>query len=486
MSATPNLLYIQSDNHTRQALGCYGHPNVISPNLDRLAARGVRFANAYSVSALCCPSRAGIATGRFPHQTGYWDNVIAYDGRVPSWMHRLRDAGHDVTAIGKLHYRSVDDDNGFTEEIIPMHLTGGSGQLSALLRWCGREPPMSAQRAVYLAETGVGTSEYQAYDEDITRHAVDWLRARVKRNAGPWALVVSYTSPHPPFRVPQHLLDLYPVDQMPLPRQFRDGERPMHPVLEALRASKNYVDMWNEHDLRRIAAGYFALITLLDEHIGTLLRALEEAGLLQTTRVLYTSDHGELQGAHGLFGKSCLFEEAVGVPLIMAGPGIPAGRVVRQIASHVDLFPTLLEGAGVAKASADADLPGTTLWPAIGGNESVRRAFAEYHATGSKAGSFMLRDGAMKLIYHVGQSAQLFDLESDPNELNDLADIPQWRETRDRMEAALRTICDPEATDARAKADQRAKAESSGGTDAILKRGVFRRSPPPGVAAQFD
>ncbi len=127
MSRTPNLIVIQADNHTRRVAGCYGHQVVRTPNLDRIAARGVRFDNAYSVSALCCPSRAGLATGRYPHQTGYWDNVLAYDGRVPSWMRRLREEGQTVAAIGKLHYRSADDDNGLTEEINPMHIVGGRG-----------------------------------------------------------------------------------------------------------------------------------------------------------------------------------------------------------------------------------------------------------------------------------------------------------------------------------------------------------------------
>ena len=486
MRRSRNRLVLQSDNHTRGALGCYGHPLVQTPHLDRLAARGTRFANAYSVSALCCPSRAAIATGRYPHQTGYWDNVLAYDGQVPSWMHRLRDGGDTVVAIGKLHYRSADDDNGFSEEVVPMHLTGGRGQVSALLRWCGREPPMSAQRDVYLNETGVGTSEYQDYDREITSRAIAWLGDRARRDAQPWTLIVSYTSPHPPLRVPQRLLDLYPLDRMPLPRQFRDGERPMHPVVEALRQSKNYVDMWDERDLRRIGAGYFALVTFLDEQIGEVLAAAAAAGALDDTTVIYTSDHGELLGAHGLFGKSCLYEEAVGVPLLIAGPDVPAGRVIRQITSHVDLFPTLLEAAGIAPCAADFDLPGASLWPGIEGQESVRAAFAEYHATGSKAGSFMLRDGAHKLIYHVGQSPQLFDVGSDPYELQDLAGDAHSVAVRTALTARLRSICDPEAVDARARADQQAKADAVGGTEAILRAGVFRRSPPPGVEPQFQ
>jgi choline-sulfatase len=124
MTEPRNLVYFQSDNHNRSYLGCYGHGLARTPVLDRMAGRGVRFANAYAASALCCPARASLATGRFPHQTGYWDNAIVYDGRVPSWMHRLRGQGHHVASVGKLHYRSGDDDNGFAEELLPMHILG--------------------------------------------------------------------------------------------------------------------------------------------------------------------------------------------------------------------------------------------------------------------------------------------------------------------------------------------------------------------------
>ena len=117
MTRPTNLLFLQSDNHNRNVLGCYGHPVVQTPNLDRLAAGGTRFANAYASSPLCSPSRASIANGRYPHQTGYWDNGLVYDGRVPSWMQRLRTAGYRTASVGKLHFRSSEEDHGFDEEL---------------------------------------------------------------------------------------------------------------------------------------------------------------------------------------------------------------------------------------------------------------------------------------------------------------------------------------------------------------------------------
>ena len=128
MSTKPrNLLFIMSDEHSKRVLGCNGNPVIRTPNLDRLAARGVRFTDAYCNSPICVPSRASFQTGRYVHDIRFWDNAIAYDGSVPSWAHRLKAAGHRVDAIGKLHFRSPDNDNGFTKEHMPLHVVEGIG-----------------------------------------------------------------------------------------------------------------------------------------------------------------------------------------------------------------------------------------------------------------------------------------------------------------------------------------------------------------------
>ncbi len=486
MPLPANLIFIQSDNHNRQVSGCYGHAIVKTPTLDKLAQRGVRFANSYSASTLCCPARAAMATGRYPHQTGYWDNAIAYDGRISSWMHRLRDAGHTVVAIGKLHYRSSDDDNGFSEEILPMHLHEGKGAIKNLLRGYDAEPPCTdgARWKLYAERSGVGATHYQDYDRKITATAVEWLRAHAAHSGKPWALKVGYISPHPPFSVPQRLYDLYPEDAMPLPVRYRPGDRPEHPAMRYMRELDGWQDMTDERMLRRVAAGYFGLITHLDEQVGEVLQAVEALGLLSNTRIVYTSDHGELFGWQGIFGKKNLYEGAVGVPLLLAGAGVPENRVVQQLVSHVDLFPTLVENGGVALATEDRDLPGTSLFPAIAGRESQRLLFAEYHAQGSKAGQFMLRDGDLKLIFHVGMPPQLFDLAADPDEAHDLVAEGRDGDQVKLLERKLRAICNPEEVDARAKADQRSMAEFWGGPTKVAAESQILFTPPPGVSKE--
>ena len=167
-----NLLVIMDDEHNKKVLGCNGHPMVRTPNLDALAARAVCFDNAYSSSPICVPARAALATGRHVHETGCWDNAIAYAGKPRSWAHALRDAGRRVVSIGKLHYGSEEVDGGFTEQIVPMHIEAGVGDLYGLLR----DPlPIRHQSADLARSIGPGESSYTRYDRDIARRAVRWL-----------------------------------------------------------------------------------------------------------------------------------------------------------------------------------------------------------------------------------------------------------------------------------------------------------------------
>lgn len=484
MPKPANLLFFLSDNHARAMAGCYGHKVVATPVLDALAQSGARFTSAYTASPICCPARASIATGRYPHQTGYWDNAIVYDGRVASWMHRLREAGYETASVGKLHFRATEDDNGFDEEIAPMHILNGKGGVSMLLRWSDEEPVNKGQWELYLEKSGIGETHYQHYDIEISRHAIAWLNAKAKRSGKPWALFVSYVSSHPPFTVPQRLWDRYDNAKLPLPPLFRPDERPEHPAIAHLRAKMGFQAMTDPAALRRIQRAYCALVTHLDEQIGRVMDAARARGLLDGARVVYTSDHGEAAGAHGLFGKYTLYEPSAGVPLIFAGPDVPPGTVIDEPVSHVDLFPTLVEGAGAPVHDTDREIGGESLWPILGGAARPRPVFAEYHAAGSRAGMFMLRAGAEKLIYHVDAPPQLFDLAADPEERHDLAATPGGAARCAALERKLRAVCDPEAVDARAKNDQRTKAEFWGGNDAIRKEGLLVYTPPPGVKAE--
>ena len=168
-----NTIFILSDEHNKRVLGCNGHPMIKTPNLDALAARGTRFSNAYTNCPICVPARASFATGRYVHEHRCWDNAIAYDGKIPSWGHRLMAQGHRVTSIGKLHYAGNDAQrNGFDEEILPMHIVNGVGDLLGLIR---DELPRRGGSANLGPEAGPGESDYTRYDRSIADATVKWL-----------------------------------------------------------------------------------------------------------------------------------------------------------------------------------------------------------------------------------------------------------------------------------------------------------------------
>ncbi|MCY3766063.1 MAG: sulfatase-like hydrolase/transferase [Gemmatimonadetes bacterium] len=473
-----NLLFILSDQHTRDITGCYGHPVVRTPNIDSLARRGTRFSGAYTNCPICVPARASLATGRYVHQTGNWDNAFAYDGSVSSWGHLLREQGFQVASIGKLHFRAAEDDNGFSQEIDPLHVVDGVGDILSCIRG---NPPFRDKRSAILS-AGPGDSTYLQYDVSNADRACAWL-AEHRDDEKPWVLFLSFVCPHPPYIAPPELFESYPHESLPLPAQWHSNDWPDHPAIRRFRRFFHYDRGFSESELRNVTAAYYGACTHLDRQVGRVLNALTDNNLFDTTRVLYTSDHGESLGARGLFGKFTMYEEAASVPLILAGPDVPQGRAAHTPVSLVDCFPTVLECAGATREGTR--LPGGSLWQIARNADENRTVFSEYHAVGSCNAAYMLRDRTWKYIYYVDEPPQLFNLENDPTETTDLSGFPDHQSTLASFERRLRDILDPEATDARAKADQLAKIASFGGDDAVRNRGAFDNSPVPGEKPAF-
>jgi choline-sulfatase len=267
---------------------------------------------------------------------------------------------------------------------------------------------------------------------------------------------------------------------MPLPKQYAPEQRPDHPYLRDYAASFVYDRFFDEHKLRKAIAAYYGLCSFLDDNVGKLLRVLGDTGLGESTRVLYTSDHGDNLGARGLWGKSTMYEEVAGVPLVMSGPEIPAGKSIATPASHVDVYPFIMQCVGADEPQMYDAHPGCSLFSLAQGARPERNVLSEYHGMGSTTGAFMIRHGKYKYVHYVAYRPQLFDLAGDPEELNDLASDPRHAAVLAECRSRLYAICDPAEVDARAKRRQAELLEQHGGREAVIRRGDLGFTPPPG------
>lgn len=474
-----NVLILLSDEHTADIMGCAGHPFVKTPNLDALAKHGTRFKSAYTASPICVPARASIATGRYVHQHRCWDNAIAYDGKVPSWGHRLQERSVPVESAGKLHYRKEEDPTGFDKQHLPVHIMDGIGQVWGSVR----EPlPETVGASPLFVNIGAGESSYNKFDRNVTDIAVDWLKAKSQEESErPWVLFVGLVAPHFPLIVPQEYLDLYPLDSIPMPRLSPKNGYVRHPWVERqVRFTDHDAGVGDDERKRLALASYYALTTFMDEQMGRIIAALDDTRFASDTTVIYSSDHGDNMGVRGMWNKCVLYKESTAVPLIVRGPDVPRGKVCSTAVSHVDLYPTILELTGTPHHADDVDLPGKSLVQVANQNDDLTRfVLSEFHAIGSEAAGYMISDARYKYHEYVGYQPELFDLHQDPGETSDLAALPESRFIVDRYAEKLRTILDPIQTDREAKKDQAKLVESFGGREKALKTGTPAATPVP-------
>lgn len=481
---TQNLLILLSDEHNKRMLGVSGHSHVKTPNLDNLANEGVLFQNAYCNSPICVPSRAILATGRYNAEIGYWDNADPYDGKIPSWGHRAVEGNCDAVSIGKLHFLDDQAPTGFSEQINPLNVVGGVGDLLGLIR---QELPVRKGAANMAKDVGSGETTYSNYDKKIAEDATKWI---LNRKAGdkPWVLFVSFVCPHFPLIAPPEFYDMYPENEVPWPLLYEEHQRSKHPYYEAMRKCMNYDDYFDEEKVRKATSAYFGLCSFLDHNVGLVLDALQNSQFADNTNIIYTSDHGDALGMRGMWGKSTMFEESAGVPMILKGPNLPKSKKIKTPVSLVDIFPTVVDSLNLSPNSRDTDLPGKSLLKIAQETDDYERVvLSEYHAAASPVGAFMLRKGKYKYVYFAeGYDPQLFNLEEDPYEQNDLFSNENFKDILNSFYDNLLKICDPEAVNKRAKKEQNDKILKHGGIEAIKQRGDFGYSPAPGQTPKFD
>ena len=466
-----------TDQHSRDFLSCYKNPIVKTPNLDKLAERGTLFQNASTNSPICVSARACFATGEYVHQNKCWDNAIAYKGKTQSWGHFLQKENIDVISIGKLHYRSEKDETGFDEQILPMHIANGVGDIMGSIR---PNLPERHQSRKFSESIGPGETEYTKYDRSISDKACEWLmgRSQSKKNKDPFLLYVSFIAPHFPLIVPKEYYDLYKGIDLPEIKKF-NPDLVNHPWWVAFNKSITFDKYFRDDEHRREAIiSYLGLCTFVDKLIGDVLKALEATVFYSNTNILFLSDHGENLGARGLWGKSVMYEESVGIPMILAGDDVPKGAIVKTPVSLIDVFPSILDAFNIKKPD---NMNGCSLFEIANTAEDQERVvLSEYHGAGAISGAFMLRDRKYKLIYYVDFEPELYDLVHDPEEMLNLAPNKEYTEILDNYVNKLFNIINPNAINKEALEAQARVVEKNGGVTKVLEHGGLNGTPVPG------
>ncbi|MBN2449790.1 MAG: sulfatase-like hydrolase/transferase [Lentisphaeria bacterium] len=474
----PNVLLIMTDQHRADWMSCAGDSPVPTPNLDRIAARGVRFANAYCPYPVCVASRMAMLSGLYAHTTGAINNDTDHlDWRYRTLAHHFSEHGFLSALIGKMHFGDAHK-HGFEyslgindwlmylgpavahyadeiasnphnrEHFLRTMFDTGAGFPDVYDLWDGRGSPWRGQVTQHdFRSVASRIPARDQLDMFVARESVKFLeRYRDQR----FFLVASFMKPHTPLFPPREWAEQYPVEAMELPLEEDLSGYPEHLQRRCRRTRDLDPLLW-----RANAAGYRGNLAFVDHCVGVLLDGVERLGLLRNTLVIYTSDHGDMTGQHGLLGKFCLFEPSVKVPLILSHQGrLPEGRCSPALVNLLGLMPTLAELCGTAAPGTPARLPlpgapalqegisfaAAARDPAAPGAEAV---FSEYDLRG-RISSYMVRARRFKFVHHEGGSChELYDLETDPREDHNRVGDPALRHVRQDLERRLREWYDP-------------------------------------------
>lgn len=438
----PNVLFLISDD-LNTSLGCYGDPLVKTPNIDRLAARGVRFEQSYCQYPLCGPSRNSMLTGLYPNSTGIHANQQLFRQTIPS-HHSLSQAfrleGYFAARVGKLYHYNVPKSVGTNGHDDP-----GSWELELNPAGCDRlieEPDIFSLRKNSFG----GTLSWYASPRPDAEHTdgiladdAKWVLERcAKRKDRPFFLAVGFYRPHTPYVAPKPYFDGYDLAQMPITQNV-DADVKDLPAA-ALGSHKKDHELLTDPLRREAIQAYYASTTFMDAQVGKVLDSLEELGLADNTIVVFTSDHGYHLGEHGLWQKMSLFEQSARVPMIIAAPGIEGGKVSKSPVGLVDLYPTLTE---LCDVKAPDNLQGQSLvglmedplgegrgWALsqVQRNQNKRRFFG-----------YSLRTPNWRYTrWDDGRDgAELYDHRNDPLEITNLAHLPAHKDQRQILDTLM-------------------------------------------------
>lgn len=419
-----------------------------TPHLKALADRSARFANCYTGSPLCAPGRAAFMSGSLPSRTGVYDNAAEFRSDIPTYAHHLRRAGYSTCLSGKMHFVGPDQLHGFEERLTTDIYPADFGWTPDYTKPNERVDWWYHNLG---SVTGAGVAEISnqlEYDDEVAYNAgaklYDLSRRKDER---PWCLTVSFTHPHDPYVARKRYWDLYEdcPELEPKVGPMSDEELDPHSRRLLHAADAENFDL-SDDMVRRSRRAYFANISYLDDKIGEILDILERTRMADDTIIVFTSDHGDMLGERGAWFKMSFLEGSARVPLMIAGAGLPAGLHQAPV-STLDVLPSLLDMAGCMSDQVSQWTDGESLVPVAKGESTHAPVMMEYAAEGSIAPMVGVRDGDWKYIVCPADPPMLFDLASDPLELNNLAGDPSAADVEARLKKLVESRWDLEAFD---------------------------------------
>ena len=450
MSQRPNILLIMSDEHDPAVTGCYGHPYIETPHLNRLASEGTTFDNAYTACPICVPARMSFMTGQYVHQIGTWDNGSPLASAIPTMGSYLEAAGYETATCGRTHFIGPERLHGFGKRLMDDAEKWKHWNMSAP----SRTPDARRGSNSHVTECGPDENWQTDYDCTAADLSERFLKSRAQYADRPFLLYTGFINPHFPLLCPREYFDRYYPDRVILPHTRTEPCDTQHPSIQQLRYWLRNEEPLDDAISTTATAAYYGLISFTDYLIGRLLDIVDNSSLRDNTVVIYVSDHGEMGGHHGIWQKQCFYERAVRVPMIIRHPNAAGNQRIAAGANLIDILPTLLDLA----EQDPAPLPGSSLLPAISGHPFPDRPiFSEYHALGALTGGFMIKKGDWKYIHYVGLPDQLFNVANDPDEIENRADDPTCADILSDLRTDLHNIVTPEEIDQRAKKNQKLK-----------------------------
>lgn len=434
----PNILIIQADQLAAPALKCYGNSVTQTPHLDALVEDGVVFDNAYCNNPLCAPSRFSMMSGQYTSHIGAYDNGAEFPGDIPTFAHYLRASGYRTTLCGKMHFVGADQLHGFEERLTTDIYPADHGWAPDWERPDHRfDWWYHNMDSVYSAGPCERTNQID-FDDEVgfraQRHIYDIARDRDER---PFCLTVSFTDPHDPYACPKKFWDLYDDREINLPKVSHIPYDQCDPHSRRLRhAYKMDKGEIRHEDIIRARHAYYGQISYVDAKIGTIIKALKDTGMRENTVVIFTADHGDMLGERGLWYKMTLHEWSARIPFVVSAPDRYRPSRCSTPVSLVDLLPTLMDMCHLpALENPAAPLSGTSLVPLLDGETGGehRPVISEYLGEGAVAPMIMVRQEKYKLIYCPADPPLLYNLESDPDELTNLAGKEEFQAVEKKL-----------------------------------------------------